>query len=615
MFNLGLGGGANKGNIRGEPKPNEIPAYLRAAVPIFEPMNYVSTHFVMTLYTDKNFTNPVDEVPRKTTVRLLAQDLQNKHIVQIMFGHRKGFINIIQQQAIAIQKDDVKLIRMNFDNVSSTVLNAIEGTLNGCVWKYELTPGLICQSLFSILMRKSVEKESAVVLELQPKTPIIILQIGDRQRVMVRSMVPFSKAGWVSTVDQRNRPLLGFFIPPIETQHVEIGRRMEIKATGRITKEEPDRSDELTDDENPHLLGQKLYQKVARGTIVWIIQGPRLGSTEHRFRVVTEPTELTGWVSAKNEQKHLLIGEFGTECTKEILAFFFHAAANNVNGMHVMLTAQKKKWWERTARPPIEDINVLDPVGRSALFYSMGFGSIDTLRFLFNGTKMNLDIELRDRHRRNPVHYLAMRMRGSITLEENYIHCLEEYLEITRDRKIINEKDYKGNTPIMYAIIHDNPLIAKRLLDLSANVSIKNKEGLTAMMMAAYAEDEYVIKLLKAKGADNQEASFFGKQTHWRLRQNMAVIKRQKDLDIEEDAAEAERELRKIKRKDDYNYGLRESGTRQKRRNRSASPRPAADVPTGRQRSRSEVPAARNTKSEGKRPTAKKAGRKASTAR
>ncbi|MDD3053964.1 MAG: ankyrin repeat domain-containing protein, partial [Endomicrobiaceae bacterium] len=62
----------------------------------------------------------------------------------------------------------------------------------------------------------------------------------------------------------------------------------------------------------------------------------------------------------------------------------------------------------------------------------------------------------------------------------------------------VNDIDVKGNTPLMYAVMAGNLGVVEALVDLKADVSIKNKEGLTAQdLTKLYPENEKYIEINK----------------------------------------------------------------------------------------------------------------------
>ena len=65
----------------------------------------------------------------------------------------------------------------------------------------------------------------------------------------------------------------------------------------------------------------------------------------------------------------------------------------------------------------------------------------------------------------------------------------------------INERDSDGNTPLMKASVFSDPTIASLLIENGADVNAANKEGKTALMIAARSSP-HIIRLLLDNGAD-----------------------------------------------------------------------------------------------------------------
>jgi len=67
---------------------------------------------------------------------------------------------------------------------------------------------------------------------------------------------------------------------------------------------------------------------------------------------------------------------------------------------------------------------------------------------------------------------------------------------------IINAKDKKGNTALMYAASNDKIDIAKTLLDAGADVNAINKRRSTALIIAAWHGRVDIVEVLINAGAD-----------------------------------------------------------------------------------------------------------------
>lgn len=65
-----------------------------------------------------------------------------------------------------------------------------------------------------------------------------------------------------------------------------------------------------------------------------------------------------------------------------------------------------------------------------------------------------------------------------------------------------NEVDYKGNTPIFYAVDRYHYELFPKLVEKGADINYINKEGETPLMRAAFLKNDKAISILKKLGAD-----------------------------------------------------------------------------------------------------------------
>ncbi len=75
----------------------------------------------------------------------------------------------------------------------------------------------------------------------------------------------------------------------------------------------------------------------------------------------------------------------------------------------------------------------------------------------------------------------------------------------------INEKDYNGATPLMYAIWSDKPEVAKYLIESGADLKAKDNSGKDALRYAITFRQFELINLLIEKGADIEAKDETGK--------------------------------------------------------------------------------------------------------
>ena len=84
----------------------------------------------------------------------------------------------------------------------------------------------------------------------------------------------------------------------------------------------------------------------------------------------------------------------------------------------------------------------------------------------------------------------------------HYAATKEEIDNLLKQGIDINSKDFKGNSPLHHAIIHDDYNIAKYLIDCGANINIQNNEGCTPFYLAVRYNRYSLMKLLHHKNAD-----------------------------------------------------------------------------------------------------------------
>jgi ankyrin repeat protein len=75
----------------------------------------------------------------------------------------------------------------------------------------------------------------------------------------------------------------------------------------------------------------------------------------------------------------------------------------------------------------------------------------------------------------------------------------------------IDVTDYQGRTPLMAAVINENPAIAASLIRLGANLDASASDGTTALMLAAQSHRARALSLLIAAGADVNARMLTGK--------------------------------------------------------------------------------------------------------
>jgi ankyrin repeat protein len=62
----------------------------------------------------------------------------------------------------------------------------------------------------------------------------------------------------------------------------------------------------------------------------------------------------------------------------------------------------------------------------------------------------------------------------------------------------VDTRDFSGNTALMLAVRHRHATVVRTLLDMGADASLRNKDGLTALRMADQMGFADITQLLNA---------------------------------------------------------------------------------------------------------------------
>jgi len=126
-------------------------------------------------------------------------------------------------------------------------------------------------------------------------------------------------------------------------------------------------------------------------------------------------------------------------------------------------------------------VNVRDDEGETPLFRAACWGNAETAKLLVeNGAK----IDIKDKYGRMLLHRAAWRGRAKA------VKYLLEHLP----EDFINKQDECGETALHCAASGDRPVTARTLIELGADVNIKDKYNKTALDIA---KDPEVIKVIK----------------------------------------------------------------------------------------------------------------------
>merc|ERR1711998_210962 len=87
---------------------------------------------------------------------------------------------------------------------------------------------------------------------------------------------------------------------------------------------------------------------------------------------------------------------------------------------------------------------------------------------------------------------------------------LQKLQEFLKDGKDVNGKDFKGVTPLGYAVGHDQLSVVKVLIDAKANVTDVDSNGNSAVHFAAGYGRVKVLEHLLARGANVSKVNKMG---------------------------------------------------------------------------------------------------------
>jgi uncharacterized protein len=75
-------------------------------------------------------------------------------------------------------------------------------------------------------------------------------------------------------------------------------------------------------------------------------------------------------------------------------------------------------------------------------------------------------------------------------------------VQLKRNPKLVNIKDSRGFTPLIFATYFDNETLAKLLIEYNAIIDDKDASGNTALIGVSFKGNESIARLLIEKGAD-----------------------------------------------------------------------------------------------------------------
>ena len=143
----------------------------------------------------------------------------------------------------------------------------------------------------------------------------------------------------------------------------------------------------------------------------------------------------------------------------------------------------------------VKDINTKDETGKSALAMAVNRNSVDVIKFLL---EKGADINTKDKVGNTLSYYLINNFKANKTIRfKSKLKLLE------KNGLIINQVQNSGNTLLHIATQRNNLSLIKKLSTFKIDVNAKNKEGISAIQIAAMkAKDDKIIKYLLSIGAD-----------------------------------------------------------------------------------------------------------------
>ncbi len=143
----------------------------------------------------------------------------------------------------------------------------------------------------------------------------------------------------------------------------------------------------------------------------------------------------------------------------------------------------------------VKNINLKNKKGTTALTNAVSRNSADVVAFLI---KKGADINTVDKDG-NTLSYYLINSFGVRNKE-----AFETKLKVLENNGlVINKLQNSGNTLLHIAANENNLALLKRLAEFNIDVNAKNKEGITALQIAAMkAKDDKIIKYLLSVGAD-----------------------------------------------------------------------------------------------------------------
>jgi ankyrin repeat protein len=171
-----------------------------------------------------------------------------------------------------------------------------------------------------------------------------------------------------------------------------------------------------------------------------------------------------------------------------------------------------------------ELLNSPDQNQKTPLHLALECGHIDIARYLI---ELGADINLKDKDKASPLH------------NASYLGNLEIVdLLLKKGAASLNEGNFRGQTPLLYACEKGHADVVARLLDAGADIEARDALGRTPLMTTAMSRNMDVVKILIKRGADINASLKRGSITYTVLSVSaMSGFGELVDLLIDKDAA------------------------------------------------------------------------------